>query len=127
MENPMRQAEMFVFKTEHAFRARPAAELVYAARAFKANIVAFGSNGRSANAKSVLSLLQLDAAKGTELTITANGVDAAEALFAIRQVSYLYGLEPQPYSVHSAVVLGHSQAFVAGWAPDWHDMRLDAA
>jgi phosphotransferase system HPr (HPr) family protein len=62
-----------------ALHARPAGAFVReAARAVAEIRVA--ANGRSANAKSILEVLALGAAGGTELEISASGVDAVEAL-----------------------------------------------
>ena len=87
----MKHTMTFVIDSQQGLHARPAADLVFAARAFRAHIV-FSGNGISANAKSILSLLLLGAAKGTELTVTAEGDDAADALLAIRQTGCLSGL-----------------------------------
>ena len=43
------------------------------------------ANGRSASAGSVLELMNLGAAGGTVLTVTAEGNDSAEALRAVRE------------------------------------------
>jgi len=43
-------------------------------------------NGESANAKSILSLLYLAAAKGVNITITVDGEDEIEALSTIEQL-----------------------------------------
>jgi phosphocarrier protein len=43
-------------------------------------------DGVAMNCRSVLSLMSLGAAKGTTLTLTANGNDAQEALDAIEQI-----------------------------------------
>jgi len=80
----MRLKRMLVVENELGLHARPAAELSKIAARFKADIVLCG-NGLSANANSILSLLMLGAAKGTTLTVTADGVDALDALSAIRK------------------------------------------
>lgn len=86
----MRYTRTFVVESEHGLHARPASELVQVAMAFQADI-AFSGNGRSANAKSMLAVLLLGAVQGTELTATADGIDAADALLAIGQTSCLSG------------------------------------
>jgi phosphotransferase system HPr (HPr) family protein len=62
-----------------ALHARPAGALVRAAASFGATIEV-QANGRSANAKSILEILGLGADGGTELTISASGDDAVEAV-----------------------------------------------
>jgi phosphotransferase system HPr (HPr) family protein len=65
-----------------ALHARPAADFVRTAMGFDADIVV-ASNGREANAKSLLSVLALGAAGGTELRLRADGDDAVPALSAL--------------------------------------------
>jgi phosphocarrier protein len=62
-----------------ALHARPAGLFVRAAAAFAATIEV-QANGRRANAKSILEILGLGADGGTELTISASGDDAVEAV-----------------------------------------------
>jgi phosphotransferase system HPr (HPr) family protein len=62
-----------------ALHARPAGAFVRAAAAFAATIDV-QANGRRANGKSILEILGLGADGGTELTISASGDDAAEAV-----------------------------------------------
>jgi phosphotransferase system HPr (HPr) family protein len=64
---------------EVALHARPAGAFVRLAAATGAD-VRVGANGRAANAKSILEVLALGATGGTELTISASGADAAEAV-----------------------------------------------
>ena len=62
--------------------ARPAADFVRTAMGFAADVqVAAGE--REVDAKSLLSVLALGAKGGTELRLTASGVDAAAALDAL--------------------------------------------
>ena len=62
-----------------ALHARPAGAFVRAAASFAATIEV-QANGRRANAKSILEILGLGADGGTELTISASGDDAVEAV-----------------------------------------------
>ncbi len=62
-----------------ALHARPAGTFVRTASTFAATIEV-QANGRHANAKSILEILGLGADGGTELTISASGDDAAEAV-----------------------------------------------
>jgi phosphocarrier protein HPr len=71
-----------------ALHARPAGAFVREAAKFTADI-SVAANGKHANAKSILEVLALGAEGGTELTLSASGDDAAEA------VDHLAALVPQ--------------------------------
>jgi phosphocarrier protein HPr len=71
-----------------ALHARPAGTFVRDAARFGAEIIV-AANGKNANAKSILEVLALGAEGGTELTLSASGDDAAEA------VGHLAALVPQ--------------------------------
>ncbi|MGO8951708.1 MAG: HPr family phosphocarrier protein [Ktedonobacterales bacterium] len=62
--------------------ARPASMFVQTAARFESTITV-ASNGRTANAKRMLAVLQLGAEHGASLSITAEGDDAAEAVAAL--------------------------------------------
>ena len=64
---------------EVPLHARPAGAFVREAARFTAD-VAVAANGKRANAKSILEVLALGATGGTELTLSASGDDAAEAV-----------------------------------------------
>jgi phosphotransferase system HPr (HPr) family protein len=64
---------------EVALHARPAGTFVREAAQFQADVVV-AANGKRANAKSILEVLALGATGGTELTLSASGDDAAEAV-----------------------------------------------
>ena len=67
--------------------ARAAAKLVRAAAAFRATVrLVRADRGAVADAKSILSVLMLAAARGTELQITAEGPDEGQALDALCQL-----------------------------------------
>ena len=68
----------------HGLHTRPAAALVAVARAFDAEIH-IAANGRSADGKSIVSILSLAAAHGTPLELRARGTDAAAALECLAQ------------------------------------------
>jgi len=74
--------------------ARPADLLVRMASKFKSKIL-IGKDGELVDCKSILSLLTLGAAQGTELSISADGADAAEALESIAQL-FDTGFKPRP-------------------------------
>ena len=59
--------------------ARPAGLFVRAATQFGSE-VGVAANGKRANAKSILEVLALGAEGGTELTVSASGDDAADAV-----------------------------------------------
>lgn len=70
---------------ESGLHARPAAMFVQTAARFKADIqVAKGD--RSANAKSIMSVLALGVTKGTTIDIRATGDDAEEAVDALARL-----------------------------------------
>jgi len=65
-----------------ALHARPAGAFVKTALGFQST-VSVASNGKLANAKSILAVLALGAVGGTVLKLTAEGDDAAAALDAL--------------------------------------------
>ena len=62
--------------------ARPAADFVRAAMKFE-SVVTVSSDGREADAKSLLGILALGAKRGTTLRLSAEGDDAEAALEAL--------------------------------------------
>jgi phosphotransferase system HPr (HPr) family protein len=67
--------------------ARAAAKLVHAAARFRSTLrLVRADRGAVADAKSILSVLMLAAARGTELQITAEGPDEGQALEALCQL-----------------------------------------
>ncbi len=65
--------------------ARPADLIVRLASQF-ASMIEIGKQGEWADAKSILSLLTLGAAQGTELKLQATGSDASDAIKAIGEL-----------------------------------------
>jgi phosphotransferase system HPr (HPr) family protein len=65
-----------------ALHARPAGAFVKTALRFQSSVTV-ASNGKLANAKSILAVLALGAAGGTMLRLSAEGDDAAAALDAL--------------------------------------------
>lgn len=59
--------------------ARASAKFVQLASAFKSNIE-LSLNGQTVNGKSIMGIMMLAASKGSELTISADGPDEADAL-----------------------------------------------
>ncbi len=64
---------------ETGLHARPAAQFVQKASSFKADIK-IKKDDKCVNGKSLLGILTLGAAKGSKITISANGEDEAEAI-----------------------------------------------
>ena len=62
--------------------ARAAAKLINTTTRFSADIRIL-KDDREVDGKSIMSVMMLAASKGTELTITANGADQADAITAI--------------------------------------------
>jgi phosphocarrier protein HPr len=70
---------------EVGLHARPAALFVQTAKKFESDI--FVKNGeREVDAKSILSVLTLGINQGAEITITAQGIDAQQALGALKDL-----------------------------------------
>ena len=65
--------------------ARPAALFVKIAGKFASDI-SVEKDGETINGKSIMGLMMLAAAQGSELTITANGRDAEAALTALEEL-----------------------------------------
>lgn len=73
-----------VVKNRLGLHARAAARLVRTASAFRSTVrLERADRAASADAKSILSVLMLAAARGTHLRATAEGVDEREALVAV--------------------------------------------
>lgn len=63
--------------------ARAAAQLVRLAASFECEITLAREDGTTANAKSILSVLNIAASAGTRLRVIADGTDEEDAIFAI--------------------------------------------
>ncbi|QDT13363.1 HPr family phosphocarrier protein [Planctomycetes bacterium K23_9] len=74
-----------VVKNPQGLHARPADTLVRLASRFESAIM-IGKGGELVDCKSILSLLTLGAAQGTELLISAEGDDADSALHSIEEL-----------------------------------------
>ncbi len=74
--------KQLLIKNKVGLHARPASLFVQKAKKFKCTLrVAFG--GREVDAKSILSVLTLGVNEGAQITLRADGEDAAEALAEI--------------------------------------------
>ena len=65
--------------------ARAASKLVKLAAGFSCHI-SLTRDGREVNAKSIMGVMMLAASKNTRVTITADGVDQAEAIAALEEL-----------------------------------------
>jgi phosphocarrier protein HPr len=81
----MRMARLektFTIVNSLGLHARPAAQLVQAANRHRSEI-SFTKDGTTVNAKSIMGVLTLAAAKGSLLSVTCEGDDAESALAVI--------------------------------------------
>lgn len=74
--------DIFVVMNDKGLHTRPATELVRCASAFKSTIT-LNYQDLVVNAKSLLGILMLAAAKGAKIHIEAEGDDALEAMTAL--------------------------------------------
>lgn len=74
--------DILVILNDKGLHTRPATELVKCASSFKSNI-ALSHQDLTVNAKSLLGILMLAAAKGSKIKIEAEGIDAEEAIQAL--------------------------------------------
>ena len=74
-----------VVRHKVGLHARPAAMFVKLASSFASDI-SVSYDGRTANAKSILTVLTLGVHQGSEIRISAEGDDADEALAALKQL-----------------------------------------
>ena len=76
---------------ETGIHARPATLLVQAASKFQSNIE-LEFNGRKVNLKSIMGVMSLGVGQGADVTITAEGADADDAIAAISETMEKEGL-----------------------------------
>lgn len=81
-EAPKCVKDVFTIINDKGLHTRPSTELVKCAASFKSQITLYYQN-MSVNAKSLLDILMLAAARGAKITIEAVGEDAEEAVKAI--------------------------------------------
>lgn len=74
--------QSFTIINNLGIHARAAAKFVKTASKFKSHIQV-SRNNRNVNGKSIMGIMMLAAAKGTDITVTAEGDDAENALQAI--------------------------------------------
>jgi phosphocarrier protein HPr len=76
----------FTIINERGLHARAATKLVQLATKYGCEITLSGPDAEAANAKSVMGVLLLCGAKGTEVTVSATGENAEEAVRAIGEL-----------------------------------------
>ncbi len=77
--------EEMVIVNPLGMHARPAATLVQTVLNYECDIT-IQKNGRQVNAKSIMGLLTLAAAHGSQVSVTCKGPDAKEAMDAVRSL-----------------------------------------
>jgi phosphocarrier protein len=77
-----RLEKTFIIVNSLGLHARPASQVVQAANRHRSEI-SLAKDGTAVNAKSIMGVLTLAAAKGSQLTVTCEGEDAEAALTAI--------------------------------------------
>ncbi|NHH78258.1 phosphoenolpyruvate--protein phosphotransferase [Burkholderia gladioli] len=98
----------------HGLHARPASAWVASAKRFQAALrVRHGDS--AADPKNLVSLLQLGATANAELVLSAQGVDAAEALAALKRT--IEALSVEEHARADAAKLRRQQAQPALWTP----------
>ncbi|MBL1456826.1 MULTISPECIES: HPr family phosphocarrier protein [unclassified Methylophaga] len=90
----MKQEQTFTIINRLGLHARAAAKFVTTASEFQADIQVSKDN-RQVNGKSIMGVMMLAAAKGTEIQVTAEGEDAETALKAIGELIANYFGEGQ--------------------------------
>ncbi len=90
----MKQEQTFTIINRLGLHARAAAKFVTTASEFNANIHV-SKDDRQVNGKSIMGVMMLAAAKGTEIQVTADGDDAEPALQAIGELIANYFGEGQ--------------------------------
>jgi phosphocarrier protein len=93
MKNEKKSKGTFIVGNDRGLHTRPSTEIVKCATAFKSEVILAYQKNR-VNAKSILGILMLAAAKGAKITIEAIGVDSEEA------VSSLIMLAGKNFNIH---------------------------
>ncbi len=75
----------FTIVNSLGLHARPAAMVVQAANRFRSEVI-FEKDGTQVNAKSIMGVLTLAAAKGSTVLVSCEGADAADAMAAIARI-----------------------------------------
>ncbi len=83
--------QSFFITSEYGIHARPATRLVNLAMSFQSDIK-LDAMGKTVNLKSIMGLMSLGIYKGEEVRVTADGLDAEEALSALSNFIITEGL-----------------------------------
>ena len=81
-----KEKKTFTVANDRGLHTRPATELVKCAQKFKSEIF-LDHQGMTVNAKSILGILMLAAARGSKITVEAEGHDAVEAIESILELA----------------------------------------
>ncbi|EWH09124.1 phosphocarrier protein NPr [Catenovulum agarivorans DS-2] len=81
----MQLSKNLLIKNKLGLHARAATQLVKVSQAYPCEII-LECDGKSANANSVMGLLMLAGATGTEITVHCNGEQAEQALQAVEDL-----------------------------------------
>lgn len=79
------ESEKVVISNETGLHARPASIFVNTAAKFKSDLT-IAKGEKKVNAKSILSVLGLGIAKGSEITLSADGPDEKEAISKLMEL-----------------------------------------
>ncbi len=74
-----------VVRNPHGLHARPAAKFVQAASSVPEDVI-LEKNGKTANAKSILSIMSLGVSKGDTVTLTVGGESAETLLRTLEEI-----------------------------------------
>ncbi len=80
-----RQSRTFAIVNALGLHARAAAQLVQTANRFRSEVLV-EKDGMEVNGKSIMGVLTLAAAKGAQITVSAEGDDSGQALEALAKV-----------------------------------------
>jgi phosphocarrier protein HPr len=78
------ETRRILIANESGLHARPVSELVRCAMRFKSEIT-IEANGKTCSAISIMDIMTADIRKGTEISVTAEGVDAEKAVEAMEK------------------------------------------
>lgn len=84
-------SKTFNIKAETGIHARPATLLVQTASKFSSDVT-LDYQGKSVNLKSIMGVMSLGVGQGADVTITAEGADADDAIAAITETMEKEGL-----------------------------------
>lgn len=82
---PQGSEKKLMIRNKLGLHARPAALFVQTANQFDADI-SVSKDGEKVNGKSIMGIMTLAIGCGTEIIVSANGADAAEALAALEKL-----------------------------------------